>query len=387
MVFTPLVVTIILCMQYKMMYNVACKSEYIVRKGKRMKKSLSAIVSVILTLVLVFAMGLSVPTVSMAAETTFSGTVTDKTTSEIIYLSTKDGTAELKLDSNTTLNGTKLILPGNTISCSCYRGSDAYWHISSISGSSQVGKVTLDSSTRATVSGRIAKGTTEELLYLVISNGTMQIKMDDDTDLSGVSMLIIGKNVNVVVERGSDAYMHAISISDSGSTASGTTSSVSTSTSSTTSSGSSVTGTVEKGTTSSILYLSTSSGTMEFVLDLGTDASLCRSLLPGQKVTVSFYRGSDAWNHTSKLVSVNETSSPTTTLDASTQATITGTVDDDTDEATLHLDTDDGIMEIRLDANTNFSKCPVLLLNKKVTVVAQRGSDAYYHAVSITSNY
>ena len=62
-------------------------------------------------------------------------------------------------------------------------------------------------------------------------------------------------------------------------------------------------------------------------------------------------------------------------------------IDDDTDEGTLHLDTNDGVMEIRLDSNTNFSKCPVLLLNKSVTVVAQRGSDAYYHAVTITSNY
>ena len=348
-----------------------------------MKKSLSAAICLVLTFILVAFMGLSVPAVAEAAESTFSGTVSDKTTSEIIYLSTSGGTMELKVDSNTSISGTKLVLPGMTISCSCYRGSDEYWHVSSISGSSQVGKVTLDSSTKATVTGSIAKGTSEELLYLVVDNGTMQIKMDDDTDLSGVTMLIIGKKVKVVVERGSDAYMHAVSISDVTSSSSSTTTSTSTSASS----GNTVTGTVEKGTTASILYLSTSAGTMEFVLDLGTDASACRVLLPGQKITVSFYRGSDAWNHTSKLVNNSESASATTTLDSSTQATITGTVDDDTDEATLHLDTNGGVMEIRLDSDTNFSKCPVLLLNKNVTVVAQRGSDAYYHAVSITSNY
>ena len=348
-----------------------------------MKKSLSAAICLVLTFILVAFMGLSVPAVAEAAESTFSGTVSDKTTSEIIYLSTSGGTMELKVDSNTSISGTKLVLPGTTISCSCYRGSDEYWHVSSISGSSQVGKVTLDSSTKATVTGSIAKGTSEELLYLVVDNGTMQIKMDDDTDLSGVTMLIIGKKVKVVVERGSDAYMHAVSISDVTSSSSSTTTSTSTSASS----GNTVTGTVEKGTTASILYLSTSAGTMEFVLDLGTDASACRVLLPGQKITVSFYRGSDAWNHTSKLVNNSESASATTTLDSSTQATITGTVDDDTDEATLHLDTNGGVMEIRLDSDTNFSKCPVLLLNKNVTVVAQRGSDAYYHAVSITSNY
>jgi len=351
-----------------------------------MKKSLSATIGVLLTMVLVAIMGLSVPTVSKAAETTFSGTVSDKTTSEILYLTTSGGTMEIKLDSNTTISGTKLVLPGNTVSCSCYRGSDEYWHVSSISGSSQVGKVTLDASTKATVTGSIAKGTSEDLLYLVVDNGTMQIKMDDDTDLDDVTMLIIGKKVKVVVERGSDAYMHAISIADYGSSSS-TSTSTSTTTTSSSSSGNTVSGTVEKGTTSSILYLSTSSGTMEFVLDLGTDASACRVLMPGQKITVSFYRGSDAWNHTSKLVNNSDTASSTATLDSSTQATITGTVDDDTDEGTLHLDTNDGVMEIRLDSNTNFSKCPVLLLNKSVTVVAQRGSDAYYHAVTITSNY
>ncbi|SEG43028.1 hypothetical protein SAMN02910276_02927 [Butyrivibrio sp. Su6] len=352
-----------------------------------MKKSLSATIGVLLTMVLVAIMGLSVPSVSKAAETTFSGTVSDKTTSEILYLTTSGGTMEIKLDSNTTISGTKLVLPGTTISCSCYRGSDEYWHVSSISGSSQVGKVTLDASTKATVTGSIAKGTSEELLYLVVDNGTMQIKMDDDTDLDDVTMLIIGKKVKVVVERGSDAYMHAISIADAGSSSSSSSSTTTTTTSSSTSSGSTVSGTVEKGTTASILYLSTSAGTMEFVLDLGTDASACRVLLPGQKISVSFYRGSDAWNHTSKLVNNSDTASSTATLDSSTQATITGTVDDDTDEGTLHLDTNDGVMEIRLDSNTNFSKCPVLLLNKSVTVVAQRGSDAYYHAVTITSNY
>ncbi|SFQ16576.1 hypothetical protein SAMN04487928_12149 [Butyrivibrio proteoclasticus] len=349
-----------------------------------MKKSLSATIGILLTVLLVTIMGLSAPSVSRAAETTFSGTVSDKTTSEILYLSTSGGTMEIKIDSNTSISGTKLVLPGNTINCSCYRGSDEYWHVSSISGSSQVGKVTLDASTKTTVTGRIVKGTSEELLYLVIDNGTMQIKMDDDTNLDEVTMLIIGKKVKVVVERGSDAYMHAISISDAEKTSS---SSVTTNNSSSSSSGTSVSGTVEKGTTSSVLYLSTSAGTMEFVLDLGTDASACRVLLPGQKISVGYYRGTDAWNHTSKLVNNSDSASATASLDPSTQATVTGTVDEDTDEGTLYLDTNDGMMEIRLDSNTNFSKCPVLLLDKSVTVVAQRGSDAYYHAVTITSNY
>ncbi len=359
-----------------------------------MKKGLSKVFSILMTLILVLIMGMNMSSVSEAAETTFSGTVSDKTTSQILYLTTSGGTMELKIDSDTTISGTKLVLPGNTVSCSCYRGNDEYWHVSSINGSTQVGKATIDNSTKVTVTGRIAKGTTEELLYLVVDNGTMQIKMDDDTDLDDVTMLIIGKKVNVVTARGSDAYMHALAISDYGNTSSSssnttsTTSTTSTSTStSTDASTTTVSGTVEKGTTASNLYLETSQGTMEFVLDVDTDTTACRVLLPEQKIKVTFYRGNDAWNHTSKLVNSSGSASSTATLEASTQVTVKGTVDDETSEGILYLDTDDGIMQIKLDSNTNFEKCPVLLLNKSVTVVAQRGNDEYYHAVSITAKY
>ena len=345
-----------------------------------MKKRISAMLGVMLTLVLVAAFSLSIPTTTKAAESTFSGTVSDKTTSDVLYLSTSGGTMQIKIDSSTTVSGTKLILPGNSVSASCYRGSDEYWHASTISGSAQAGKATIDTSTKATVKGRIAKGTSEELLYLVIDNGTMQIKMDDDTDLSGTKMLILGKTVQVVVARGSDAYMHALSISD----VAGATSSSSSSGS--TSSGSGVTGTVDKGTTSSMLYLATSAGTMEFVMDLATDASACRVLMPGQSITVNFYRGSDAWNHTSRLVNNSASASAEVSLDASSKTTVSGTVSTNTTENTLYLETSGGTMQIRLDAATNFSKCPVILAGKSISVVIERGSDEYYHAVSISGN-
>ena len=87
------------------------------------------------------------------------------------------------------------------------------------------------------------------------------------------------------------------------------------------------------------------------------------------------------------MVNSSGSASSTATLEASTQVTVKGTVDDETSEGILYLDTDDGIMQIKLDSNTNFEKCPVLLLNKSVTVVAQRGNDEYYHAVSITAKY
>ncbi len=317
-----------------------------------------------------------------AAETTFSGTVSDKTNAEMLYLNTSGGTMEIKIDSNVAVTGTKVILPGNSVVATCYVGSDEYWHVSKLSGTTQVGKSSIDMSTKATVKGRIAKGTSEELLYLVIDNGTMQIKMDADTDLSGTTMLIIGKQVQVVVARGSDAYMHALSITDVASPVTTTTSTTTTVTSTGTS-GNTVTGTVDKGTTASMLYLSTTGGTMEFVMDLATDASGCRVLMPGQNVTVSFYRGSDAWNHTSRIVNNSSKAASEVSLDASTKATVTGTVDEATTENTLYLNTTGGTMQIRLDAATNFSSCPVLLKDKTVQVTIERGSDEYNHAIAI----
>ena len=330
---------------------------------------------------LVASLGVPVGPASVeAAEMTYSGTVSEKTTAEILYLSTSGGTVQIKIDSGTEFSNAKFLLPGNSITANCYVGSDEYWHASKLTGNSTAGKVSVDTGNKATVKGRIAKGTSEELLYLVVDNGTMQIKLDSDTDLDGCRFLIVGKTVSVSCARGSDAYMHALSISDVG----GSSSSSSSGSSVGTASGNSVTGTVEKGTTSSILFLETSGGTMQFVLDLATDASECRTLIPGQSVTVTFYRGSDAWNHSSKMVNNSAKAASETSL-GSDRATVTGRVSGDTKENTLFLDTDGGTMQIRLDASTNFSRCPVLLIDKKVEVVVAHGSDEYLHAVAINA--
>ncbi|WP_022768512.1 MULTISPECIES: hypothetical protein [unclassified Butyrivibrio] len=346
-----------------------------------MKKINAIYLSVILLLSCV-VLGLGrFPARAVASETTYSGTVSDKTTADKLYLSTSGGTVEIKLDGNTEIVNARFLLPGNSVTANCYTGSDGYWHASKITGNSSVGKVAIDNSTKATVKGTIAKGTTEEMLYLVVDNGTMQIKIDESTDVSGVKFLIIGKTIQVVVARGSDAYMHALSISDvaGASTSSGSSTGVA-------ASGSGISGTVEKGTTTSLLYLNTSGGTMQIVLDLATDVSASRVLLPGQKVTVNFYRGSDAWNHASRIVNNSATAAPEVSLDSGARVTISGRVTGDTTENTLFLSTSGGVMQIKLDAATNFSRCPVLLLDKNVQVTCDRGSDEYYHAVSIIAN-
>lgn len=346
-----------------------------------MKKINAIYLSVILLLSCV-VIGLGrFPASAVAAEITYSGTVSDKTTADKLYLSTSGGTVEIKLDGSTEIVNARFLLPGNSVTANCYTGSDEYWHASKITGNSSVGKVAIDNSTKATVKGTIAKGTTEEMLYLVVDNGTMQIKIDESTDVSAVKFLIIGKTIQVVVARGSDAYMHALSISDvaGASSSSGSSTGVA-------ASGSGISGTVEKGTTTSLLYLNTSGGTMQIVLDLATDVSASRVLLPGQKVTVNFYRGSDAWNHASRIVNNTATAAPEVSLDSGARITVSGRVTGDTKEDTLFLNTSGGVMQIKLDAATNFSRCPVLLLDKNIQVTCDRGSDEYYHAVSIIAN-
>ncbi len=347
-----------------------------------MKKPLSVVLGTVASAALVLFNVAAFPACTTAAEYTYSGTVTDQTTSDMLYLKTSGGTIQIKLDSSTETENAKFLLPGNSLTAKCYTGSDEYWHASKLTGSSSAGKVNVDSSNKSTVKGTIAKGTSEELLYLVTNAGTMQIKLDTDTDVSGVKYMIIGKSVQVVCARGSDAYMHALSISDVGGSSGSSTSGLTVSGSSV----SGVSGTVEKGTTSSLLCLSTSGGTMQIVLDLGTDASGCRVLIPGQSVTVNFYRGSDAWNHSSKIVNNSSSAASVVSLDGNSRVTVSGKVSGDTTENTLFLSTSGGDMQIRLDSNTNFSRCPVLLLDKSVQVVAERGSDEYYHAVEVIAN-
>ena len=58
-----------------------------------------------------------------------------------------------------------------------------------------------------------------------------------------------------------------------------------------------VTGTIQSGTTDTLMYLSTTGGTMEIKINSDTDTSDCKVLLPDKKVSVTCYRGGDACMH------------------------------------------------------------------------------------------
>lgn len=356
-----------------------------------MKARITAVVLTVLMVVASVFLVMGSPAYVSAAEGTFSGTISDKTTPTVLHLITSGGTMQIKLDATTDTTGAKFLLPGNSVTCSCYTGSDEYWHASKIQGASSAGRSEVDTSRQATVTGTVGKGTSETILYLELPEGKMEIKIDTTTDVSGLSALIIGKRVNAVVSRGADAYMHALSISDSTApavtlsqtTQSDAQTSAQTQTVTATTATSSITGKVDKQTTASVLYLITSGGTMQIKLDSSTDLNSCHVMIPGEKLSVAFYRGSDEFLHAASVSKTSSKPSAQTSLSGG-QLTVTGTVSKKTDESVLYLDTSGGVMQIRLDASTDFSGARVLLSGKTLNVTCQGGADEYLHALSVS---
>ena len=323
---------------------------------------------------------------------TVQGTVMSGTTAELLKLSTEDGKMEIKLDSDTDTSACKILLPGKNISVSVSHGSDGYLHAVKITSDTKTPTVSVDSSTTATVTGTISEKTTNEILYFNTVHGEMQIKLDTTTNMSACSVLVADKTYSVVCARGSDAYMHAISISDAAASAGSGSSASAVNTSLTPApSGSapsnvtimSVTGTVGSKTKENLLYLSTKDGEMQFAIDDATDSRNGMFLIPGRTLTVSFYHGSDAYLHATSIVGV-KVGTIAAKVDTSSVSEVTGTVDSKSTENMLYLDTVHGEMELKLDAVNSVSGLKVIVSGKKLNVNCVRGDDAYMHAVDIT---
>lgn len=321
---------------------------------------------------------------------TVQGTVASGTTSELLRLSTKEGEMQIKLDSGTDTSGCKILLTDSKVTVSVSHGSDGYLHAVKLSGDTQTPSTTLDSSTTATVTGTISSKSKGDVLCFKTAQGEMEIKLDPTTNLSGCSVLVADKTYSIVCARGSDAYMHAVSISDGTSGSSGTGSSSGTNytgvspapVSPVSVSTSTVTGTVTSDTKENLLYLSTSSGVMQIAIDNNTDSRNGIMLTPDNKLTVSVYRGSDAYMHAATIIASKDGSQ--TSVDTSSVSTVTGTVVSKSNENMLYLSTSYGEMELKLDTLSSVNNCKVLVSGKKVTVTCARGNDAYMHAISIT---
>ncbi|MCI2050098.1 MAG: hypothetical protein LKJ76_10365 [Lachnospiraceae bacterium] len=310
---------------------------------------------------------------------TVSGTVGSKTSDVFLYFETSAGEMIIKIDTSTDTTDCKILIPGKAITVTCYRGNDAYLHASRISSSEVQTNVVVDKQNVTSVYGRVESGTTDSLLYFNTSGGEMQIKLDKDTDMSACTILTVDKWITVTVGRGSDAYMHAVKITD-GNVASGS----SYATVTPTSANVTVSGTVYSGTSTSLLCLATSGGVMQIRLDANTNLSNCKMLFPDQYVTAVVYRGSDAYMHAASITNNTVISNWGATLEGST-STVTGTLTAGTTSQVLYLSTSGGIMQIRYDGTTNLSS-GMLVLGKNVKVVCSRGNDAFMHAVAVYGN-
>lgn len=250
-------------------------------------------------------------TLDSSSSATVTGTISEKSKGDVLYVKTAQGEMQIKLDSTTNMSGCSVLVADKTYSITCVRGSDTYMHATSISdasssSSSGNGASTTPSSSltpapespvgvdTTTVTGTVNKKTKEDLLYLETAYGEMQIVIDKNTDSRNGMFIIPDRKLAVAVYRGSDAYMHAATIV--GAKESVIPATVDTSSPAT------VSGTVSSKSNENILILKTSDGDMELKLDVLNSVTGCKVLLRGRKLTVTCARGSDAYMHAISIV-------------------------------------------------------------------------------------
>lgn len=248
-----------------------------------MKKLLSGLMAVALCVTCLFGL-MSLP--AKAEDVKVSGKVVSGTTASLIKLNTGGSEPMLiKVDSDTNFSNCTSLLPNTELVVTVRYGSDAYWHAVSVKDSNTTIAVTLDTANPTTVVGVLTEVKDVDTVVLKMYSGEMYLKLDPTTDYSGTRFLLLGNTYEVKVARGSDAYMHAISVKDSTASVSsyGTTSysaAPQTSVTATTK----VTGTVKSNSDSKILYLATADGDMALKLDALTSTYV---LYHNQKITVN----------------------------------------------------------------------------------------------------
>ena len=310
-----------------------------------------------------------------AAETAnVQGTVASGTTAELLMLSTKDG--KIKIDSSTDVSEARILLPETKLSVAISHGSDGYWHATKITYNGAAVGITIDTSKTSTITGTISDKTNGDVLYVDTAQGEMQIKYDQTTNINGCSVLVANRKYNITCARGSDAYMHAISIADASNTQNNSSSSMG---------GTYVNGTVSGKTTSDVLFLDTKDGTMEFKVDGNADTTNGKWKTTGTKLTVWFYRGGDAYLHANRVAEGTTTGGNNSNTTGTVTNTFTGTVSGKTTESVLFLDTKDGTMEFKIDSNANTINGLVTVAGNRMTVGGYNGNDGYWHASTLTA--
>ena len=282
---------------------------------------------------------------------------------------------EIKIDSSTDVSEARILLPQTKLSVAISHGSDGYWHATKITYNGAAVGITIDTSKTSTVTGTISDKTNGDVLYVDTVQGEMQIKYDQTTNINGCSVLVANRKYNITCARGSDAYMHAISIADASNTQNNNSSSMG---------GTYVNGTVSSKTTGDVLFLDTKDGTMEFKVDGNADATNGKWKTTGTKLTVWFYRGNDAYLHANRVAEGTTTGGNNSNTTGTVTNTFTGTISAKTTEGVLFLDTKDGSMEFKIDSNANTINGLINVAGNKMTVGGYNGNDGYWHASTLT---
>lgn len=333
-----------------------------------MRKKLSFL-SVLVSLCLVLSLFVGSGITAKADSVTVTGTVVDGTTGSILYLDTDSGTMTIKIDSSTDLSGVKVLVEGAEVSAVVYRGDDAYMHASSITSEDSAASSTT--TTTPIVQGQVAYGTTESKLILATTAGYMTFTIDSSTTYTGITTLYHLENVVVTYETYAGGYV-ATNI------AAPTISTDETVTGPDGESTTKCTGTITSDSTSSILSFYTDGATMKIKLDDSTELAGAQVIYSGASAIIYVYHGDDAYMHAAKVIVFG------TDLDTTTATTVYGTVADGTDDDKVVMTTAAGSFTVYLDASTDLTNVTTLLPDTPIEVLCAKGSDGYYHAVTVT---
>lgn len=160
----------------------------------------------------------STATVDKANLSTVSGTPVKIDANNVMYFDTQYGQMQIKLDPTTDYSKCTVLLPGNNYTLQVAYGSDAYMHAVTVAdGASRVSYSSSSSSSstanvkaEATVTGKVLKKSTDNLLYLDTPQGEMQIKLDQYN--GPIRILVQDQTITVGINYGNE-YWHAVSIS------------------------------------------------------------------------------------------------------------------------------------------------------------------------------
>ena len=315
---------------------------------------------------------------------TVSGTVQEGCTDEMFSLKVNGNIMKIKIDKSTDLSLIHALIPDTTITAAVYTGEDKYLHAYKLAGNISLQNTAIrDTSSAITVTGTVQKNTTDNILYLSTNGGNMTIKLDRDTNVNNGGLLILNKKVSVVAQRGSDAYLHAVSISaDTSGPATVNNVIQMSATTERTSENYTVEGYVKKDSNNSVLQLHTSGGEMSIRIDANTVWTDSKGVMADQKITVVAYRGNDKYMHAASVTSKLD-AAPSTTLNGATQVEFTGTLKK-IDGYTITLKTTEGDQIFRFDNSSDFTGFRMLQSDRTVTIVGVTGADGYWHVKAIS---